>query len=81
MTIEPAASGSGPPEDPLTVLVVEDESLVRELVTELLTSAGYRVVTAADAAEAESSRFLAKPFTGAQLRDALLDAIALRPSS
>ena len=35
-----------------TVLVVDDEDLFREMVTDILTSAGYRVLRAADGLEA-----------------------------
>jgi PAS domain S-box-containing protein len=37
-----------------TVLLAEDEELVRELAVEILTSAGYRVVVARDGREAEA---------------------------
>jgi nitrogen-specific signal transduction histidine kinase/ActR/RegA family two-component response regulator len=37
-----------------TVLVVEDDESIRKLVQRVLTSAGYRVLTAANAAEARS---------------------------
>jgi DNA-binding response OmpR family regulator len=52
MTTEDAAE-PGSRGNQLTVLVVEDERLVRDLVQELLRAAGYRVVTAADASAAE----------------------------
>jgi CheY-like chemotaxis protein len=45
----PAASG---PSKACTVLVVEDEFLVRAMVSEYLREHGYEVVEAADAAEA-----------------------------
>lgn len=35
-----------------TVLVVDDDSMFRELVTEILTQAGYKVVAAEDGAKA-----------------------------
>lgn len=37
-----------------TVLVVEDDELVRDVVERVLTSRGFRVLTAADGAEAEA---------------------------
>ena len=37
-----------------TVLLVEDEDVVRSLVTEMLEGAGYSVIVASDAAEAET---------------------------
>lgn len=44
---------SGERQDP-TVLIVEDEWLIRELVVEILGTEGYRVLQAADADEAIS---------------------------
>ena len=38
--------------EPATILLVEDESFVREVTCEVLRSAGYRVLPARDAAEA-----------------------------
>ncbi len=56
-TDEPAAPAADPEADPAsigsgTVLVVEDEEIVRELVTTMLREAGFRVVAAATAADA-----------------------------
>ena len=48
-TVQPAASESGGE----TILLVEDEPLVRELSRDMLERQGYRVVLAADAKEAE----------------------------
>jgi CheY-like chemotaxis protein len=54
---EAAAWCRGTAAEPLTgtptILFVEDEAFVREVTTEVLTSAGYRVLTAKDAAAAE----------------------------
>jgi CheY-like chemotaxis protein len=47
----PAPSAEDNPRQP-TVLVVEDEMLIRSAVAEYLRKLGYRVVEAADAAEA-----------------------------
>jgi PAS domain S-box-containing protein len=49
---EAAAHGQGTPAG--TVLVVDDEPAIRDVVHRVLTSAGYRVVTAADGPEALS---------------------------
>src|SRR6202035_137621 len=53
----PAAALGGAPPAPLrgmeTILLVEDESSVRDLVSEILKASGYTVLAAADAAEAE----------------------------
>jgi two-component system cell cycle sensor histidine kinase/response regulator CckA len=38
--------------EPRTILLVEDEAFVREVASEVLSSAGYRVLAAKDAAEA-----------------------------
>lgn len=43
-----AAASGGPP----TVLLVEDEDLIRDLAEQILAEAGYRVFAAADASEA-----------------------------
>jgi PAS domain S-box-containing protein len=44
-----------------TVLVVEDEPMVREMTTQLLERAGYLVLPVADAAEALSSTSIVQP--------------------
>jgi two-component system cell cycle sensor histidine kinase/response regulator CckA len=53
----PAAPLGGAPPAPLrgseTILLVEDESSVRDLVSEILKASGYTVLAAADAGEAE----------------------------
>lgn len=49
---EPAATNQGEPTGHETILVVEDERLVREFVTRQLESAGYRVLTASNGPEA-----------------------------
>jgi DNA-binding response OmpR family regulator len=53
MTTEEAAELARDPAGHLTILVVEDDQFVRDLVDEILTEAGYRVVTAVDADGAE----------------------------
>jgi two-component system response regulator MprA len=45
-------SGTHPPASSRTVLVVDDDPGIRESVTEVLSSEGYRVLEAADGAEA-----------------------------
>lgn len=50
--IEPAANAAAAPATAATVLVIEDESLVRKAVQYYLQAAGYRVLTASDGAEA-----------------------------
>jgi DNA-binding NtrC family response regulator len=45
--VEPAAGPAKP-----TVLLVEDEDLIRHLAEQILVEAGYRVLTAANASEA-----------------------------
>ena len=47
-----AARGSSPPTRP--ILVVEDDSPTREIITELLTAQGYSVAAAADGAQARA---------------------------
>ncbi len=47
---QPQPSGGGP----ATILVAEDETLVRELVAEVLKEAGYHVLVARDGHEAQS---------------------------
>jgi len=50
-----AAASSEPPNEPTgrrTVLLVEDEDLIRHLAEQILVDAGYRVLTAANASEA-----------------------------
>jgi two-component system cell cycle sensor histidine kinase/response regulator CckA len=49
----PLTSGA-PAEKPATILLVEDEALVREVMFETLVWAGYRVLKAGDAAEARA---------------------------
>src|SRR5207245_2260583 len=44
--------GGAPPERP--ILVIEDDTPTREIITELLTEQGYAVATAADGAEARA---------------------------
>ena len=55
--VAPAAPLGGAPPAPLrgieTILLVEDESSVRGLVSEILKASGYTVLAAADAGEAE----------------------------
>jgi CheY-like chemotaxis protein len=61
MTSQHAADGRR------TVLVVDDEALVRDLVEELLVDEGYRVVAVPDAAAAEA----------AAAREPVLDALVV----
>ena len=72
------------------ILVVEDESAVRALVTRVLTSEGYVVFTASDAAQAlalleEEDRWVDLLLTdvvlprGLQGDDLAQEALALRP--
>ena len=46
-----ACSGAAPAEDGETVLVIEDEPVVRGLVVEVLADLGYRVIEAVDGAQ------------------------------
>ncbi|MGH7530855.1 MAG: response regulator [Gemmatimonadales bacterium] len=48
----PPAAAPDPASDDTTVLVVDDEDGIRQALTRFLTRQGYRVVTAANAAEA-----------------------------
>jgi PAS domain S-box-containing protein len=48
----PAANGAAPHTDPVTVLVVEDEEVVRSLVVQVLEGEGYRALMANDGADA-----------------------------
>lgn len=41
--------------EPVTILLVEDEEFVRQVTSEVLRSAGYHVMTARNAAEAEAA--------------------------
>jgi len=51
--VAPATAAAGPPSPrPEQILVVEDEDLIRNLAEQILIDRGYRVVTAASAAEA-----------------------------
>ena len=45
-------TGTGPPLGPETILLVEDETFVRQAAAEALESAGYRMLIAGSAAEA-----------------------------
>lgn len=49
-----ASAGTSQPDVPngVTVLIVDDESMIRSMMAELLERYGYRVLEAADAAEA-----------------------------
>ncbi len=51
-TIEAASAGTGQRGRPETILLVEDETFVREVTAEVLASAGYKLVIARCAAEA-----------------------------
>jgi len=50
---EPDVAGEPPPVDHETILVVEDEPVVRQLAASALTSVGYRVLEADSAEEAD----------------------------
>jgi DNA-binding NtrC family response regulator len=51
---ERVTSEAGPTSKKQTILIVEDEASVRRLCRSVLLSAGYRVLEASDAAEAEA---------------------------
>ncbi|MDR3473276.1 MAG: PAS domain S-box protein [Devosia sp.] len=51
-TAEPPAVAATPAVGTGTVLVVEDEPVVRDMTTQMLTRSGYRVIAVADGAEA-----------------------------
>jgi diguanylate cyclase (GGDEF)-like protein len=51
-TVEAAAGGEKPAHEPLTIVVADDDLIVRHTLTQFLTSAGHTVHSAADGAEA-----------------------------
>jgi signal transduction histidine kinase/CheY-like chemotaxis protein len=53
--------GTQPIESDRSILVIEDDAATREVITELLTSQGYEVTTAADGAEARAQVGTALP--------------------
>jgi two-component system cell cycle sensor histidine kinase/response regulator CckA len=67
---EQAATAARAPEGE-TILLAEDEPLVRELAVEMLESAGYRVLVACDGSEAESII----QTRGGEIRAAVLDVV------
>ncbi len=95
---EPAAAPAHPPEPPVshagrgeTVLVVEDEDDLREVITRLLTLGGYRVITATDGDAALSlARSAETPIDlvltdvvmpGTQGKEVAEEVLALRPGT
>lgn len=54
------------------ILLVEDEDFVREMTSEILESAGYRVLTARNAAEASASFFRYRRVVRLLLTDVVL---------
>jgi two-component system, cell cycle sensor histidine kinase and response regulator CckA len=62
-------------ERPITVLVAEDEDLVRRLVSRLLGSEGYRILDARDGGEALHLAHLAKPHLRLVVTDVVMPGI------
>lgn len=60
---------------PITVLVAEDEDLVRRLVSRLLGDAGYRILEARDGGEALHLAHLASPHLRLVVTDVVMPAM------
>jgi CheY-like chemotaxis protein len=60
------------PERPITVLVAEDEDVLRRLVIRLLGEEGYRTLEARDGAEALHLAHLASPHLGLVVTDVIM---------
>jgi len=66
-----------PPEECHAVLVVDDEALVREVLTKELTQAGYKVITAIDAQEALRKIYLASDWGPTGFPDLIITDIMM----
>ena len=62
-------------EHPITVLVAEDEDLVRRLVSRLLGDEGYRILEARDSGEALHLAHLASPHLRLVVTDVVMPAM------
>lgn len=68
----PLTSGTQVAEKRATILLVEDETLVREVMFETLAWAGYRVLKASSAAEARTAFRRCRKVVGLLLTDVVL---------
>jgi len=68
----PLTSGTQLEEKRATILLVEDETLVREVMFETLVWAGYRVLKASNAAEARTAFRRCRKVVGLLLTDVVL---------